>query len=505
MRGRRSSGLDTPAATSEARVEMLRVRTDGLLADAAARLREARDTAARRARSLGRPILAWAAITVPQVDPVDAWDRGRLVTNDRALWVCPSVRFALAGVGAAWTITSQGPDRFARADAAWRSLVRDGVVTDTDEVCPGPGPLAMMGFAFAPWDPADPEWTGYPAAVLSLPRVCIASAGDTSRVTLAAVAEPDSRQHPDDDVQACLDACAAALGEPGPARPVAPDAGEHVVVGEFPAAGAWKESVRATARAIRAGRLRKVVLSRGLRVRAGRLDPARALRRLRVDYPECTLFAVSRGARCFLGATPERLVRLRGGEVTVAAIAGSAPRGDSEEEDRRLGERLRASVKDRIEHAIVVETLRDTLETVCAAVPRDVEPGLLKVRNVQHLCTPLAARLRAPRTLLNLAGLLHPTPAVGGVPRDDALRWIGEHEGWDRGWYGGPVGWTDAAGEGECAVAIRSALLHGTEALLFAGCGIVADSDADAEYAEASWKLEAVRSALVGTGTRGDD
>jgi isochorismate synthase EntC len=129
---------------------------------------------------------------------------------------------------------------------------------------------------------------------------------------------------------------------------------------------------------------------------------------------------------------------------------------------------------------------------------------VLTVRNTHHLHTPLRAVLRRPRSVLDLAGRLHPTPAVGGVPRGEALRWIRRHEGWDRGWYAGPIGWIDSAGDGEAAVAIRSGLLDGDEATLFAGCGIVADSDPDLEFAESRWKLRPLISALSSASHRPD-
>jgi isochorismate synthase len=509
MRGYRPPGITAPDGSAVFPVAAphataLCAGAHSVIAGATARLGSAIDAAARRANTLGHPVLAWATEEIPPLDPLDAWDRSVLMTGDRVLWARPSDGFALVGIGTAWTITPEGPDRFGRADSAWQALLRDGVTLDAGEASIAVAPLATMGFAFGSRHPMSPEWTGYPAAVLSVPRVTFTSAGRVGRIILAAVADPARDRHPDDEVQACLDACAAVLGGGHPAADAATEAGERAAVGQFPAAEAWKDSVRAAARAIRAGHLQKVVLSRGIRVRGHRFDPGRVLRRLRNDYRECTLFAATRGPRCFLGATPERLVRLRGGWVTVAAIAGSAPRGRTEEEDRRLGEALRTSEKDRIEHAIVVDALRHALRAVCTALPPGAPPQLLKVRNVQHLHTPLAAYLRDRRTLLDLIDLLHPTPAVGGVPRDASLRWIGEHEGWDRGWYGAPIGWMDAAGEGECAVAIRSALLHDTEALLFAGCGIVADSDPDTEYAESSLKLEAVLSALTGERMHGD-
>ena len=182
----------------------------------------------------------------------------------------------------------------------------------------------------------------------------------------------------------------------------------------------------------------------------------------------------------------------------MAAVAGSAPRGGSEEEDARLGRLLLAGAKDRLEHALVVDALRDVLAKISTAAPSTAETVLLKLGNIQHLYTPLTAVLQGRHTVLELAGLLHPTPAVGGVPRAAALRWISDHERLDRGWYAGPVGWMDRRGNGEFAVAIRSALLQGTEALLFAGCGIVGDSDPDQEYAESWLKLRSILPALQG-------
>ena len=493
----RQSEVRSPGSTACAAGEPAQGESN--FAQAAEELRGAAAVAARRARAWGRPILASATARMPRLDPLDVFERSGLIARDRTLWVRPNDRFSLVGVDSAWMVTAEGPDRFIRVGAAWQSVVDQAVASGTSGSPWGAGPLAMGGFSFAPEQPPTPRWTGYPAGVLVVPRLSVTTTGNASWLTLAVMAAPSLTPRPlDAEVGACLDLCATVLGSGSPEKAGGPGPADPVVIEEFPPAEAWKESVSAGARAVREGSLRKVVLSRGLRVRASRLSPTRILRTLRADYPGCTLFAVARGNRCFLGATPERLVRVRDGEVHVTAIAGSAPRGLTEEEDGRLGAVLLASIKDQIEHAVVVEALRDALAAVCTPISVGAAPGLLKIQNVQHLYTPLTARLRDRRTVLDLVALLHPTPAVGGVPREDALRWIAHHEGWDRGWYAGVVGWMDRTGEGECAVAIRSALLRDTEAVLFAGCGIVADSDPDQEYAESSLKLGAVLSALTG-------
>ena len=473
---------------------------EGVVAQAGERLRRATAAAARKARALGRPVLASLTASLPPLDPLDVFGRSIPAARSLMLWARPADRFSLVGVDSAWAFTTDGPDRFTRASAAWQRVRDQGVACGAEAGPWGAGPVALGAFSFSPQPTGGALWDGYPAGVLVVPRLSVTTTREGTWFTLAVMADASQTSSTlDDEVGTSLDLVANALGSGPPAEAGRRGSGDLVMIEEFPPAEAWKATVAAAARAVREGPFRKIVLSRGLRVRAGRLDPIEILRTLRADYPACTVFAVTRGGQCFLGATPERLVRVRGGEVHVAAIAGSAPRGLTEEEDGRLGAALLASVKDQVEHAVVVDALRDALAPVCTSISVGAAPVLFKIRNVQHLHTPLSARLRGSPTVLELADLLHPTPAVGGVPREEAVRWIARHEGWDRGWYAGTIGWMDRAGEGECAVAIRSALLRGSEAFLFAGCGIMAVSDPDEEYAESSLKLRAVLSALTGS------
>jgi isochorismate synthase len=465
---------------------------------AVGRLRQAIELAGRRARALDRPVLAWAAARISRVEPVALFAQLDRTTGPCMLWDAPADGFGLVGAGAAWTVTTDGPERFDRAGSAWQSLLKDAVGDDGADAWAA-GPIATGGFAFAAGGPTGAVWDGYPAGTLVLPRLSIATAGDGSWLTLSIVIAPRSPAFAavEKELTPYLNACAAArlgMAQSGMPARVSPR-----LVEELPPADAWKETVRAAAAATREGRLKKIVLARAIRMRAAAFDSVRTLRKLRASYPGCTLFAITRDDRCFLGATPERLVRLRGREVAVAAVAGSAPRGGSEDEDARLGRLLLSGAKDRLEHALVVDAMRDVLDEVSTGTPSTGEVSLLKLGNIQHLYTPLTAVLREPHTVLELAAFLHPTPAVGGVPRAAALRWISKHERLDRGWYAGPVGWMDRRGNGEFAVAIRSALIKGTEALLFAGCGIVGDSDPDQEYAESWLKLRSILPALQGS------
>ncbi len=264
-------------------------------------------------------------------------------------------------------------------------------------------------------------------------------------------------------------------------------------------ASAWKSAVAHIAHEVRKGAVEKVVLARAVGISARQPIPVTpTLDRLRREYPHCTVFAVGAGGRTFLGATPERLVSLKVTEVRVSSIAGSRPRSADPSEDRWLGEDLLRSSKDRDEHAVVTRALAASLREECSHVRVPPAPVLLQMSNVQHLYTPLTGFAAEGQTVLHFVERLHPTPAVGGAPRAEALRLIRAHERLDRGWYAGPVGWMDVHGQGEFVVAIRSALLDGSEATMFAGCGIVGGSDPDAEYAESQLKLEPVQRAIGG-------
>jgi isochorismate synthase len=209
---------------------------------------------------------------------------------------------------------------------------------------------------------------------------------------------------------------------------------------------------------------------------------------------------VASGDRTFFGASPESLVSRRGNVVSALGLAGSAPRGTDDEKDRALGDELLHSAKDRIEHEIVVRAIREGLEDVTTELRAPNQPELLRLRNIQHLSTEVLATARDGVDVLDLVQRLHPTPAVCGWPTSQARSVIEAHERWDRGWYAGPVGWIDGAGDGEFVVALRSALARGNHAWLFAGAGIMGDSEPEDEFEEIELKFRPLAGALAGNG-----
>jgi len=273
-------------------------------------------------------------------------------------------------------------------------------------------------------------------------------------------------------------------------------------VRESPSADAYAAAVATAVERIRAGDLRKVVLARTVEVDAGRpLDPLRLALRLRAVDPRAYTFITPVGpgdyGSLLVGASPELLISRYGRAVRSTPLAGSAPRAGDPDEDRANAEALRASAKNREEHAIVVEAIADALVPVCEHLRWDPEPVMLETANVWHLATRFEGELRDPApSVVDLVAALHPTPAVCGTPTDVARSLIAELEPFDRGGYAGPVGWMDAEGDGEWAIALRCAELRGDRATLFAGAGIVRDSEPSLEVEETDRKFRAFLDSL---------
>jgi isochorismate synthase len=252
---------------------------------------------------------------------------------------------------------------------------------------------------------------------------------------------------------------------------------------------------------LRRGEASKVVLAREVVARGdGVVGAGAVLRALRTAHPSCfTYFLPGSDGTALVGATPELLVRRGGGHAAFLPMAGSSRRGADEAEDAALAGSLLHSAKDRREHAVVIAAITEALAPLCRRIDAPAAPEIARFTNIQHLASPISAELLdPPADVLELAAALHPTPAVGGHPRDPALALIDELEGLERGWYAGAVGWIDSRGDGELAVALRCGLLWEDGARLYAGVGVMPDSDPDAELAETELKLQALTGALRG-------
>lgn len=457
-------------------------------------LRERVRDAERRAREIRRQVLLSVSMSVaaPE-DLLVLFARAAAESLDRVFW--ESREIGMAGIGTAWSRSASGPERFRALSAAAKALLRDAVIAGPAPV----GPRFFAAFAFAPEiDPQGP-WRDFPAARLVLPRLLVLREAGRATLTLNVVVEAESgREQPWRRVVEDL----AWLRQPpsaAPSRDGRPVETACAAVTSVPGEDEWKDSVASLLFEIERGGIEKVVAARAVRVRAERdFDAPAILRDLGRVYPSCVRFCIAAAEGSFLGATPEPLIRRAGSEISTAAIAGSAPRGLSPESDRSLRTALLGNAKEAHEHEVVVRSIRSALAPLCVALEVAPAPQVLELANVRHLATEIRGRLRDDPPLLELVERLHPTPAVAGFPRGAALVEIERREALDRGWYAGPVGWFDAAGDGEFAVAIRSALIRGNEALLYAGAGVVAGSDPEREFVETKLKLAPLLAAMTG-------
>lgn len=261
----------------------------------------------------------------------------------------------------------------------------------------------------------------------------------------------------------------------------------------------YPQAVARALEAIEAGSYEKIVLARGITLKADRAwQPLDALNRLRERFSGCFTFSYGGGeSHSFIGATPERLLQIRDGHLLTEAIAGSAPRGQTAGEDAKFGRELLESEKDLHEHICVRDSILRRLQKAGVEGKAEATPRLLPLANVQHLHTRIKAEVGESVHLLDILPEMHPTPAVGGSPREAAVPCIAEIEQLERGLYAGVVGWFNHLNEGEMIVGIRSALIEGKVARLYAGAGIVKGSDPDKEMRETEMKLRALLDVLV--------
>jgi len=376
----------------------------------------------------------------------------------------------LVGWGVAARVpVGTGPGRLARAREGVRALLEGSNVVTT---LPGIAPVAFASFTFD----EDED-----ASVVVVPRVVVGRRGERQWMTTVGADAPR------------LPALADTRAET--ARGASRDRPRHA--GSTLRDDAWLDAVASALEDIGTGGYEKVVLARDLLLWSrDAFDMGDILRTLTTRFPSCATFLVDR----LVGASPERLVRLSGPDVSSRVLAGTTSRGVDTADDERLGAALLTSDKDLREHRLALRSAVDALETVCADLQVPDHPSLVRLDNVQHLGTDLSGQLstegRRDTDVLDLVARLHPTAAVGGAPRPAAMAAIRRLEGMSRGRYAGPVGWFTPDGDGEFAIALRCAEVHDERARLFAGAGIVAGSLPEAELMETWLKLRAMTGVL---------
>lgn len=418
---------------------------------------------------------------------------GERFKGQRFFWQNRAQTVTIVGLGHAYTIANDAHgQRFDDVEKKWQQLTKQ-LPKHTVQ------PILFGGFAFDPDRSNGEEWRNLPHSLFALATFQLMMKNDTCYVTIHLVTD---RQ--DDAAFTELQKRRDELIHAAQVKEVRTYDKPQVVQVTEPGKEQYLQSIHDVTERIKQQEAQKVVIARSLAITFDEKPTStQVLSHVKQQQPESYLFGFEHEGALFFGASPERLVKVDEGHAYSSCVAGSIRRGATAEEDEQLGAALLADDKNRGEHHYVVEMIQQIFEETCTDVIVPDGPKLLKIRDIQHLFTPVEGVLQNDATILQLVKLLHPTPALGGVPREAAMDIIRSCETMDRGLYAAPIGWLDADGNGEFAVAIRSALLTQQTAYLYAGGGIVADSEPQSEYEETLVKFRPMLRALGGTVNEG--
>ncbi|MEI5908767.1 isochorismate synthase [Bacillus spongiae] len=450
------------------------------------------EQAVMKAQQLNRPILLSYVQKLQYADPLSFYHTGNKVfKGERFFFKDPNSSIYLVGLGSASSLMSGEKDeRFYDIEEQWNVIMEEAVSFNPYEVR-GTGPLIFGGFTFDPLKEQEQEWAQFSQAVFQLPTFLLTEHHGEKYLTINMICTGHESEGSivrlQEQVKLLLDDSNFSIVAPLLSK------SEEIRPNE------WKKSLADVVTRLQQKEMEKVVLARKMRlVFKEEVSSDFCLDQLYKEQKESFVFSLEVMNSCFIGASPERLVKKKDAMIYSTCLAGSIGRGKTKEEDDSLGEELLLDEKNRHEHQLVVEMIEQSMEAYCHNVQVPAYPSLLKMRDIQHLYTPVIGKDEKNTSLFQLLKTFHPTPALGGVPRSKALKVIREAEEMDRGFYAAPIGWVDAQGNGEFTVAIRSGLLYKNEAYLYSGCGVVADSTPESEYEETSIKFRPMLRAVGG-------
>ena len=440
------------------------------------------EDAKKLARNKGKAQLVSWTKKIEPLSLVQAFDSLESFNMNRLFWSNSEQTFMLLGFGTAKEIVVT-ENRFKQLEEEWIQLVSQAVVYNPYDD-QGTGLTVLGGMSFDPLRKRSELWRNYPTSQLTVPEYLIVYENDQYYFTINRYVDKQT------DIEAIVEEINDIKRTVRDERKTERNVEQKIVYQMEKSPEQWMKSVRKAVDTINNKEAEKIVLARELRIKLNnRVNVGLLIEKLMNTQRQSYIFAYEQGKDCFVGASPERLVQLKGESMLSTCLAGTAPRGKDEVEDEKIANDLLNDTKNREEHDHVVKMIRSSIEPFCYNINIPNEPVILTLRNLQHLYTPVTATLKNGVTVFNLIEVLHPTPALGGVPRDKALQFIREEEQFDRGWYGAPIGWLDYKGNSEFAVAIRSGLVQSNEVSLFAGCGVMGDSDPETEYEETAVKF----------------
>lgn len=430
-----------------------------------------------------------------KIDPVNFFsflERAKKLNHSIMFWASADEDLQLAGAGQAFELSSQNTkQRYQETITKWTDLLNDTVIFNPFKKS-GTGVVSFGGFSFNPEKQSSSLWESFPESHFTVPCFVLSRSNEDYYLTINSYIQKEMSL---ESLADKLWANRKQLLEPLPDIESSFDL--HVISKKEIMPDQWKETIKKATGQIRKTAIDKIVLAREIRLVFNQeVQVPEVLQKLVKTQTNCYVFAYELQGEYFVGATPERLVKVKDKEVLSTCLAGTTSRGSTPEKDEQLAKALFEDRKNRKEHDYVVKMIRSTIEKFCEDVEIPDEPVVHQYKTLQHLYTPVQAKLKFNHHIFSIIEELHPTPAVGGTPRKDALAFIRDNELLDRGWYGAPIGWIDSNHNGEFAVALRSALIQHKEASLFAGCGIVEDSLPETEYEETKIKLMPMLSVL---------
>ncbi|CAI3958887.1 Isochorismate synthase EntC (MenF) (PDB:5JXZ) [Commensalibacter communis] len=442
--------------------------------------------AQEKAKQLNRHVLSVTRLSIDPPNILDLLEKNK-ERSDINLWLGNS-GYSLIGFGIAHELIAKGINRFSLISDAWKALISDAITTGNGR------PIAIGGFRFDTHQCHSELWKDFPDAVLTIPSILIYSHSiKMNDLIISDLVNPQSNI---ENRLIELRKFWTQINSKKSSTPLQSIVKCNLQV-ETNIKENWSNLVRQALDDIRQQKLIKVVIARSIHLKTDQpISLSIVINKLRSNNPKACIFAFGRHHSYFVGATPEILFSAKSGYFQTMALAGTAPRGNTPEEDSVLGSKLLRSIKDVTEHALVVNTIKDTLTSLCSDIHMDDNPSLHKLPNVQHLITNFKGQIKSNKNILDIISQLHPTPAVGGIPSKTAMSFLRDHEKIDRGWYAGPVGWIDSDGNGEFMVALRSGLFKDKQATLFAGCGIVAGSECESEFQETHLKFTTMINAI---------
>lgn len=425
---------------------------------------------------------------VRQANPIQVFEQAKILKKDRVFWSNQMENYCMVGIGKTVEIIAD-ESRYKTTKKEWKKHLKDAFIHNPYQA-PGTGLVALGGLSFDPKKNTTKLWEHYHASQFTIPEYLLTQIKEESYLTITLkVNEEDDLEevvHRVNQVEELLLNQTTTL--PHPATILS----QYEVEPEQ-----WLNIVQKAIDTLNTTQADKIVLARELNLKLNKnAELATILDRLLKTQTNSYVFAFEKGEDCFIGATPERLIKLTGNCLLSTCLAGTAPRGKTEQADEEIKHNLFHDEKNREEHDEVVQFIHQNINKYCTDIDIPHEPIIYPLKNLHHLYTPVTARLKEGIHVFDIIEHLHPTPALGGSPQENSLQFIRENELLDRGWYGAPIGWLDSNENAEFAVAIRSGLIRGNDVSLFAGCGVMKDSDPQSEYEETNIKFLPMLSVL---------